>query len=86
MRSRLHSGLSRLPTPLAYQELHERHGETVRCAATLCIARLLARSLRSDLLLLRSVYFFAQGMCLYLLRSGFSVGLPRAKTTEACAK
>ncbi len=25
---------------------------------------------------LHLVYFFAQGMCLYLLRSGFSVGLP----------
>ncbi len=32
------------------------------------------------------VYFFAQGMCLYLLRSGFSVGLRLAKTTEAWAK
>ncbi len=32
------------------------------------------------------VHFFAQGMCLYLLKSGFSVGLPRAKTTEVWAK
>ncbi len=32
------------------------------------------------------VYFFAQGMCLYLLRSGFSVGLRLAKTTEVWAK
>ncbi len=47
----------------AYQELHERHGKTVRCAAAFCIARFLARCLRSDLPVLRSDYFFAQGMC-----------------------
>ncbi len=50
---------SRLPTPLAYRELHERHGKTVRCAAAFCNARFLARSLHSDLLLLHSDYFFA---------------------------
>ncbi len=54
----------RLPPPLAYRELHERRGETVRCAAAFCIARFLARCLSPDHSLLRSVYFFAQGMCL----------------------
>ncbi len=32
--------------------------------------------------ILLSDYALAQGMCLYLLRSGFSVGLHRAKITE----
>ncbi len=87
LRSGLPSDFSAIAFRLAYRELYEWRGEAVRCAATLCIARLLARSLRSDLLLLRSVYFFfAQGMCLYLLWSGFSVGLRLAKTTETCAK
>ncbi len=36
--------------------------------------------------ILPSVYFFAQGMYLYLLRSGFSVGLHRAKITAVRAK
>ncbi len=36
--------------------------------------------------ILLSDYALAQGMCLYLLRSGFSVGLHRAKTTEVRAK
>ncbi len=67
---------------LAYRELHERRGKTVRCAAALRIACFLARSSSSDLSRLHSVYFFAQGMCLYLLRSGFSAGLRLAKTTE----
>ncbi len=36
--------------------------------------------------ILLSDYALAQGMCLYLLRSGFSVGLHRAKITEVRAK
>ncbi len=36
--------------------------------------------------ILLSDYALAQGMCLYLLRSGFSVGLRRAKITEVRAK
>ncbi len=40
----------------------------------------------TNIAVLPLVYFFAQGMCLYLLRSGFSVGLRRAKITEVCAK
>ncbi len=39
-----------------------------------------------NIAILLSDYAFAQGMCLYLLRSGFSAGLHRAKTTEAGAK
>ncbi len=78
--------LSAVALRLAYRELYEWRGEAVRCATAFCIARFLARSLHSDLLLLRSDYFFTQGMCLYLLRSGFSVGLRRAKITEVCAK
>ncbi len=39
----------------------------------------------TNIAVLPLVYFFAQGMCLYLLRSGFSVGLRRAKITETCA-
>ncbi len=39
----------------------------------------------TNIAVLPLVYFFAQGMCLYLLRSGFSVGLRRAKITEICA-
>ncbi len=40
----------------------------------------------TNIAVLPLVYFFAQGMCLYLLRSGFSVGLRLAKTTEVWAK
>ncbi len=40
----------------------------------------------TNIAVLPLVYFFAQGMCLYLLRSGFSAGLRRAKTTEVCGK
>ncbi len=40
----------------------------------------------TSIVVLPLVYFFAQGMCLCLLRSGFSAGLRRAKTTETCAK
>ncbi len=50
---------SRLTPPLAHREPHERRGEAVRCAAAFCIARFLARCLRSDLSRLHSGYFFA---------------------------
>ncbi len=66
LRSGLPSNLSAVAFKLAYRELHERQGETVRCAAAFCIARFLARSLSSDLSRLHSDYFFAQGMCLHL--------------------
>ncbi len=36
--------------------------------------------------ILQPGYFFARGMCPYLLRSSLSVGLRLAKTTEVCAK
>ncbi len=39
-----------------------------------------------NIAILLSDYALAQGMCLYLLRSGFSLGLHRAKTTEVRAK
>ncbi len=61
-----------LPTPLAYRELHEWCGKTVRCAAAFCIARFLARCIFSDLSLLRSDYAFAQGMYLHLTQGRVS--------------
>ncbi len=63
----------RLPPPLAYRELHERHGEAVRKRPQI-------------LPILQTDYFFAQGMCLHIFVGSFSVGLRRAKTTEICAK
>ncbi len=64
---------SRLPPPLAHRELHERRGETVRKRPQI-------------LPILQTDYFFAQGMCLYMLMSSFSAGLRLAKTTEIWAK
>ncbi len=77
----------RLPPPLAHQELYEWRGEAVRCAAALCNARFLARSLSSDLSRLHSDYFFCTRHVLTTyFRASFSVGLRRAKITEVRAK
>ncbi len=49
------------------------NGEARPCAALrlFCIARFLARCLLLDLPVLRSVYFFAQGMYLHLTQGEF---------------
>ncbi len=71
LRSSLLPNLSAIAFKLAYRDLHERRGEAVRCATAFCIARFLARSLHSDLLLLHSDYAFAQGMCHTYLKGEF---------------
>ncbi len=90
LRSSLPSGSSRLPLPLAYQELCERQGETVRCATALCNARstrLFCRFLAPSLLALRppaiALRLAIRPPC---LSSNLSAGLRLAKITEACAK
>ncbi len=88
LRSSLLPNLSAVATPLAHRELHERHGKTVRCATAF-----LYRSLASSLFVLRPLaiaFRFAPKppcMCLPPISGeSFSVGLLRAKTTEARAK